>query len=81
MESKLHQRIAAEIRADMARKKITQSTLMEALLMTQPSLSKRLTGERPFTLSEMEKVCGVLRIAPNELLRRANDVDLQAAAS
>lgn len=55
--------IAAEVRAGMARKKITQRKLAEEIGLGLPTLSRRLNGHQPFTIDELLRISQVLGIA------------------
>lgn len=63
--------IAAEVRAEMARKRVTGTTLAEATGMSQPTLSRRLSGAIAFDIDELHEVAGVLGLTVTELLARA----------
>lgn len=47
------QRVAANVRAEMARRQATQSSLARALGTSQQALSRRLSGEVDFTVGEL----------------------------
>lgn len=53
--------VGAEIRAEMARQRITQTALAERLGWVQQRLSRRLTGEVPMRLDELQQIADALR--------------------
>ena len=55
-------RVAATIRAELARRRIPQTIVAERLGMSQPSLSRRLTGDTPFDVNELAIVAEILGI-------------------
>lgn len=52
--------VAANIRAEMGRRQISQTALAEAIGISQPGVSKRLKGSVAWTLPELTKVAEVL---------------------
>lgn len=56
------QRVAANLRAEMARSKHTQTMLSERIGMKQQALSRRLAGTTPFTIDELGDIAGVLGV-------------------
>jgi transcriptional regulator with XRE-family HTH domain len=55
-------RVAAEIRAEMARQGVSQRQIGEVLGISQPQVSKRLLGEVAFNTTELEKVAEFLGV-------------------
>lgn len=55
--------IAAEVRAGLARKRMTQAELADALNMGLPTLSRRLNGHQPFNTDQLIAISRVLGIA------------------
>lgn len=74
----LAKRVGANVRAEMARSnpKQTQKPFAKRIGMSQQSLSRRLSGEIPFDLEELERVAAVLGVPMTRLV-----VDETAAAS
>lgn len=62
MPDSLTLRVAAEIRAEMARQRMTQVRLSEALGLSQPQVAKRLKGEIAFDTTELETVARTLGV-------------------
>lgn len=63
--------VAANIRAELARKQATQTQLAAALKITQQSVSAKLNGKRPFTIAEVSEAADFLRVAPAVLYGEA----------
>ena len=63
-----HLVVAATIRAEMARKRETQTRMAPKLGMSQSSLSKRIRGEVPFSIPEITNVATLLDIPVASLL-------------
>lgn len=66
--ARLNDRVAAEVRANMARVRMTQTELAEVLGLTQSVVSKRLRGKIAFTVEDLEKIAGALGVHPAVLL-------------
>jgi predicted transcriptional regulator len=66
--SPLSETVAATVRAEMARRMIRQATLAEHLGYSQPKVSRRLSGDVPFTLDELSAVAAALGITLGELI-------------
>lgn len=64
----LVERVAATVRAEMARAQITQQEMAAILGVTQSMVSKRLLGKQPFRLDEIEKIAAALGVHPATLL-------------
>lgn len=67
----LAQRVATEIRAEMGRQNRTMNGLARDLGATQPWLWRRLRGNQPMTLDEVEQICRVLGVPAEEIIARA----------
>ncbi len=52
--------LSAEVRATLARQRITAKQLAEDVGMSQNYLGKRLRDEASFTLNDMESICEAL---------------------
>jgi transcriptional regulator with XRE-family HTH domain len=61
-------RIAASVRAEMARRRMSQKDLAELLGMTQPALSRRLTGEVPFAVDDLPLFAEALGVPVSVLM-------------
>jgi transcriptional regulator with XRE-family HTH domain len=60
--------VAANVRAEMARQRVTQQDLIERTGWSQPRISRRLTGAVAFDVAELAIVARALGKAPAELL-------------
>lgn len=67
----LSSRLAAEVRAEMARQQINQQTLAQRLGRSQQWLSRRVTGEVPFDVADLSALSDALGVGPIDLLGRA----------
>lgn len=66
--------VAGEIRAHAARKGFSGRQLAFQLGKSQPWMSRRLTGEVPFDVEELDAVAAILGVAPRDLFPgRDND--------
>ncbi len=72
-----HNRLAANVRAEMARRSVRQITVAGHLRMSQAAVSRRLSGETEFSVSELVAVAGLLGVTPASLLPQetASDTD------
>ena len=63
--------ILDNIRAEMARRRLTQNDVAQLLGLPQASVSKRLTGVTPLEVHELLAIAGLLDIPPAQLLEGA----------
>jgi len=56
------QRVAAEIRAEMARQQMTQTTLAKELGVVRQWLYRRLSGETPLTIDDVANIAQALGV-------------------
>jgi transcriptional regulator with XRE-family HTH domain len=68
-ERPLRARVAANIRAELARNDVTQVQVAAALGITQQAVSQKLSGRRPFSLDDVEVIAPMVGMAPDELVR------------
>lgn len=61
-------RVASNIRAEMARRRVSQREVAERLGVSQQSLSYRLTGRTPFDVGELAAIADVLGVTAASLL-------------
>jgi transcriptional regulator with XRE-family HTH domain len=66
--SSIDQSVADNVRAAMARRRITQSDLATALGVSQPAVSARLAGRTPFTVAELATAARVVDVPLSQLL-------------
>lgn len=62
------QRVSGEVRAAMARKRVTQSVLAAHLGISQAALSRRLRGEIPFDVNELALIASHLDVTIDALI-------------
>lgn len=62
--AELQKAVAAEVRAELARKQMSQVALAEHLGVAQATVSRRLTGEVPFDVAELGQVAEILGVSP-----------------
>jgi len=66
--------IAATIRAELARRKLTQEGLAAALGLSQPNVSRRLAGATPWNVEELAAVADLFGMEVRDLLPAAKAV-------
>ncbi len=62
------EQVAATVRAEMARRRVTQTALADVLGMTQTALSRRISGAIPFDVNELHAIAEHLGLPPAALL-------------
>lgn len=65
------ERIAANVRAEAARRQVTQTMLADRLGLTQPGMSRRMLGRVPFSAAELAAVAEVLSVSVVDLIGEA----------
>lgn len=68
----LSARVAAELRAELARQRITGRELARRLGRSSNWASMKTSGAQRLSLDELEQVAGVLGLTAEDLVRRAN---------
>ena len=68
-EVELNDIVSANIRAESAVRRITQTELADSIGLTRAAVSHKWNGRRPWTLEDIQKVSLVLNLEPAELLR------------
>lgn len=64
----LDKRIAEGVRVEMARQQRSQTALAAELGLVQSSVSRKMSGDRPFTAAELIVVASFLNVEIAELL-------------
>lgn len=64
--------LAANIRAEMARRRITQSRVAKALGVSQAAVSRRLVGTAAISAVELTQIADLLEVPVAELLGQRN---------
>lgn len=67
----LNRHVAAEIRAELARRDITQTDFAQQLGWSGPYFSRRMNGEVPFNTDEIELMAKALELDLGDLLNGA----------
>lgn len=62
------QRIGGNVRAEMARNRVSQTALGVHLGLTQASVSARLLGRTPFNINELHDIAAFLGVPLSTLL-------------
>jgi len=70
------QRVAAELRAELARQKRSGRELSVVLGISEHTTGRRLNGETPFNMVELAAACMWLGISLTDLIRRAEAAEL-----
>jgi transcriptional regulator with XRE-family HTH domain len=68
MSKGLTELVAAEVRAEMGRKQVTGVALARKLGVSHAYVSRRLNGETPFDVGDLERIAGILEVSPRRLL-------------
>ena len=66
--------VASNVRAELARRRISQTRLAHLLKMSQPAVSKRLSGITPIDINDLFGIADALGVAPADLLTTSADV-------
>lgn len=70
--------VAANVRAEVARRGLRHADLADALGISRPAMSRRLTGDMTFDVDELQTVARFLGVPVAHLLDAADE---RAAAS
>lgn len=65
---RLRETVAANVRAELGRSRISQMKAAEAIRMSAPALSKRLNCQLPFTIDELDALAALLGVDPVGLM-------------
>lgn len=60
--------VAANVRAEIARAGVSQSSVAEALGISKAGLSRRMNGHLSFRVSELVAICDLIGISPHTLM-------------
>lgn len=63
-----HKLVAAEVRAEMARQRMSQVKLAELLGVAQQTISRRIVGEVAFDITELVQIARVLDVPVRQFL-------------
>lgn len=65
---RLRETVAANVRAELGRSRISQANAAAAIQMSAPALSKRLNSQLPFTIDDLEGIATLVGVDPVALL-------------
>ncbi|PSK96667.1 helix-turn-helix protein [Haloactinopolyspora alba] len=65
------ERVAAEVLAELARRRISRASLANGTGITYVTLQRRLSGKRPFTYDELAAVAEFFELPITTILARA----------
>ena len=64
----IRKRVAANVRAELARSEVQQEKVADALCLSRSAINRRMKGEVPFTVDEVFIIAGLARTSPMELM-------------
>jgi transcriptional regulator with XRE-family HTH domain len=67
----LREAVAEVVRVEMARRRMTQRALAEALGVSQSYVGRRLVGEMPFTTDDLAKIAAAFGMTVAQLVPQA----------
>lgn len=62
------QRVAANVRAELARRRVNQQALATAMGMGLMSISRRMSGQVSFSIAELYRVAEILKVDISALI-------------
>lgn len=71
--STVNDRVARNVRAEIARNGYSQTSFAAKLGRTQTSFSRRMTGEVPFTVDELNEIAQALGVTMSALIEDASE--------
>ena len=77
----LNDRVAAEVRAALARFRLKQADLTKVLGVTQTQVSSRLRGQTQFTLRDVEALASYFNTTPSVLMGYEKEPELTRPAA
>lgn len=79
MSNQHAQRVAANVRAELARQRVSQGAVAQALGTTRQAVSRRLVGLVPFDVAELHTVAALLGVPVGELHESAERTEAATA--
>lgn len=70
----IREQIAAEVRAELARRRMSQRQVADILEMVQPAVQQRLAGVRPWRAEELVKLADALGVPLSRFMPQASPV-------
>ena len=64
----IRKRVAANVRAELARSEVQQAKVADALRLSRSAINRRMKGEVPFTVDEVFIIADLARTSPMELM-------------
>lgn len=71
MTTSLSETVAAEVRAELARKRVTGTKLASHMNVSHAYVSRRLSGETPFDVNDLDQIAQLLDVPATSFLARA----------
>lgn len=68
MQTTTSKRVAANVRAELARQQISTAQFRDILGLSQSSASRRLLGQQPLNVNELTTISTFLGVDPSALL-------------
>ncbi len=62
---------AANLRAELARQKVSRAAVARELGVTEMWVSRRVNGQTPITVADLYAICDILQIPPSRVLPEA----------
>jgi transcriptional regulator with XRE-family HTH domain len=73
--TRLTELVADEVRALIARRRISAAKLAQELGWSQPYMARRMTGAQPFDLNDLQEMAGALGVKVSDILAHAERGD------
>lgn len=73
---RVRERIAANVRAELARHKVSTAQVVDVLGLHKNSVLPRLSGQLPFMAHEITQLAGLMRIPVGRLLEVDDPADI-----
>lgn len=70
----IHENIAGEVRAELARRRLTGRKIARALGMSEVYVSRRLTGQVPFNVNDLSAIAELLDVPISRFFESPNVV-------
>ena len=68
IDHQLRGAVAATVRAEMARRHLTQSDVADAIGVPRTGVSRRLTGQTPFDVDELAALADLFDMTPGDIM-------------
>lgn len=74
-KTRLTDSVADEVRALLARRRISAAKLAQDLGWSQPYMARRMTGAQPFDLNDLQKIATLLEVKVSDIIAHAERGD------